>query len=64
MVMFVGYSDVKAFRDVFCKITGVSPVDYSNKYSGNGFMALQFKFAVAGSQFFIRLRKTELQTKN
>lgn len=33
-VMFdVGYSDTKAFRDVFRKITGMSPVDYRNKYN-------------------------------
>jgi transcriptional regulator GlxA family with amidase domain len=29
----VGYSDTKAFRTVFKKITGLSPVDYKNKYS-------------------------------
>jgi transcriptional regulator GlxA family with amidase domain len=28
----VGYSDNKAFRDVFKKITGMSPTDYRNKY--------------------------------
>jgi transcriptional regulator GlxA family with amidase domain len=28
----VGYSDTKAFRSVFKKITGLSPVDYRNKY--------------------------------
>lgn len=28
-----GYTDAKAFRDVFKKITGVSPVDYRNKYN-------------------------------
>ncbi|MEO8512525.1 MAG: helix-turn-helix domain-containing protein [Ignavibacteria bacterium] len=33
-VMFdVGYTDTKAFRDVFKKITGMSPVDYRNKYN-------------------------------
>lgn len=33
-VMFeVGYSDVKAFREVFRKITGVSPLEYRNKYN-------------------------------
>ncbi|MBS1653866.1 MAG: helix-turn-helix domain-containing protein [Bacteroidetes bacterium] len=33
-VMFeVGYNDTKAFRDVFRKVTGMSPVDYRNKYS-------------------------------
>lgn len=33
-VMFdVGYTDTKAFRDVFKKFTGMSPVDYRNKYS-------------------------------
>ena len=29
----VGYSDTKAFRDVFKKITGLSPVEYRNKYN-------------------------------
>jgi transcriptional regulator GlxA family with amidase domain len=29
----VGYSDVKAFRDVFRKITGMSPVEYRGKYN-------------------------------
>ncbi len=33
-VMFdVGYSDTKAFRTVFKKITGLSPVQYRNKYT-------------------------------
>lgn len=29
----VGYSDVKAFREVFKKITGMSPLEYKNKYN-------------------------------
>lgn len=29
----VGYTDVKAFRDVFKKITGMPPVNYRNKYN-------------------------------
>ncbi|MBL0742484.1 GlxA family transcriptional regulator [Chryseolinea lacunae] len=29
----VGYTDSKAFRDVFKKVAGVSPVDYRNKYN-------------------------------
>lgn len=29
----VGYSDTKAFRSVFKKITGLSPMDYRNKYT-------------------------------
>ncbi len=29
----VGYTDTKAFRDVFKKITGMSPVDYRSKYN-------------------------------
>jgi transcriptional regulator GlxA family with amidase domain len=29
----VGYADVKAFRDVFRKITGLSPLEYRNKYN-------------------------------
>jgi transcriptional regulator GlxA family with amidase domain len=33
-VMFdVGYSDTKAFRGVFKKITGMTPFDYRNKYN-------------------------------
>jgi len=33
-VMFdVGYTDTKAFRDVFKKITGITPVEYRNKYN-------------------------------
>ena len=33
-VMFeVGYTDTKAFRDVFKKISGMSPVDYRNRYN-------------------------------
>ena len=29
----VGYSDVKAFREVFRKITGMSPLEYKVKYN-------------------------------
>lgn len=29
----VGYADTKAFRTIFKKITGLSPVDYRNKYN-------------------------------
>lgn len=29
----VGYSDVKAFREVFRKITGLSPLEYRNRYN-------------------------------
>jgi transcriptional regulator GlxA family with amidase domain len=29
----VGYVDVKAFRTVFKKLTGLSPIDYKNKYN-------------------------------
>lgn len=29
----VGYADVKAFRDVFRKITGMSPLSYRNKFN-------------------------------
>jgi transcriptional regulator GlxA family with amidase domain len=35
-VMFeVGYNDIKAFRELFKKITGLSPIDYRNKYNRN-----------------------------
>lgn len=32
----VGYSDVKAFREVFRKITGMSPVEYKGRYNKEG----------------------------
>jgi transcriptional regulator GlxA family with amidase domain len=33
-VMFdVGYSDTKAFRSIFKKITGLTPIEYRNKYN-------------------------------
>jgi transcriptional regulator GlxA family with amidase domain len=33
-VMFdVGYTDTKAFRAMFKKITGLTPVEYRNKYN-------------------------------
>ena len=33
----IGYNDAKAFRDVFKKITGMSPVDYRNRYQKHAF---------------------------
>jgi transcriptional regulator GlxA family with amidase domain len=30
----VGYSDTKAFRMIFKKVTGLSPLEYRNKYNG------------------------------
>ncbi|MFN3850923.1 MAG: GlxA family transcriptional regulator [Spirosomataceae bacterium] len=39
-VMFdVGYTDTKAFRDVFKKVTGLSPVDYRSKYNKEALVA-------------------------
>jgi len=35
----VGYSDTKAFRMIFKKITGLSPVEYRNKYTKSGVAA-------------------------
>lgn len=32
VMMDVGYTDTKAFRDVFKKITGLTPIEYRNKY--------------------------------
>jgi transcriptional regulator GlxA family with amidase domain len=31
----VGYADMKAFREVFRKLTGMSPLDYKNRYNKN-----------------------------
>ena len=33
----VGYNDTKAFRDIFKKVTSMSPVDYRNKYNKEAF---------------------------
>jgi len=42
-VMFdVGYTDTKAFRDVFKKITGLTPVEYRNKYNVGSSQQSQF----------------------
>lgn len=35
----VGYSDTKAFRTIFKKITGLSPIDYKNKYNKHAVVA-------------------------
>ena len=33
-IMFdVGYTDTKAFRDTFKKITGLAPIEYRNKFA-------------------------------
>ncbi|MEO7263666.1 MAG: helix-turn-helix domain-containing protein [Ferruginibacter sp.] len=34
----VGYNDTKAFRNVFKRITGMSPFDYRNKYNKEAFL--------------------------
>ncbi|MDB5135098.1 MAG: helix-turn-helix protein [Mucilaginibacter sp.] len=31
----VGYTDIKAFREVFKRITGMPPIDYRNRYNKN-----------------------------
>ncbi len=33
VMLNVGYTDTKAFRDVFKKITGMTPIEYRNKYN-------------------------------
>jgi len=39
-VMFdVGYTDTKAFRTIFKKVTGLTPVEYRNKYNKQAVMA-------------------------
>jgi transcriptional regulator GlxA family with amidase domain len=35
----VGYSDTKAFRTIFKKITGLSPIEYRNKYNNEAAFA-------------------------
>jgi YesN/AraC family two-component response regulator len=36
----VGYSDDKAFREVFRKITGISPLDYKARFSKDVMVSL------------------------
>jgi len=31
----VGYTDMKAFRTIFKKVTGITPVEYKMKFSKN-----------------------------
>ena len=39
-VMFnVGYTDTKAFRTIFKKITGLTPIEYRNKYNKQALVA-------------------------
>jgi AraC-like DNA-binding protein len=35
----VGYNDTKAFREVFRKVTQMSPIDYRKKYNREMIMA-------------------------
>ena len=36
----VGYNDAKAFRDVFSRVTGLSPLNYKSKYNKEGSLSL------------------------
>lgn len=36
VMLNVGYSDTQTFRNIFKRITGLTPVDYKSKYSGKG----------------------------
>lgn len=33
IMLDVGYTDTKAFRDIFKKVTGMTPIDYRNRYA-------------------------------
>jgi transcriptional regulator GlxA family with amidase domain len=35
IVYSVGYNDVKAFRDIFKKISGLTPIEYRNRYNNS-----------------------------
>jgi transcriptional regulator GlxA family with amidase domain len=37
----VGYNDAKAFRDVFSRITGLSPLEYKSKYNKEGRLSVR-----------------------
>jgi AraC-like DNA-binding protein len=43
----VGYSDVKAFRRVFRKVTGMLPLEYRGRYNKEA--ALKIKFSKLSS---------------
>ncbi|RAJ81991.1 transcriptional regulator GlxA family with amidase domain [Chitinophaga dinghuensis] len=36
----VGYADIKAFRTIFRKVTGLSPIEYRNKYNKSAAVAV------------------------
>ncbi|MBK7428806.1 MAG: helix-turn-helix domain-containing protein [Saprospiraceae bacterium] len=42
----VGYTDTKAFRTVFRKITGLTPIEYRNKYYKTGLLAVNWKLLI------------------
>ena len=33
IMLAVGYTDMQTYRDVFKKITGMTPIDYRNKFN-------------------------------
>jgi transcriptional regulator GlxA family with amidase domain len=33
VMLDVGYTDTKAFRDIFKRVTGLTPIEYRNKYA-------------------------------
>lgn len=37
VMLDVGYTDTKAFRDIFKKITGLTPIEYRNKFTKSSF---------------------------
>lgn len=51
----VGYADVKAFREVFRKITGMLPVEYKNKYNKETVKFGHNVYAPARDQIPIRM---------
>ncbi len=55
----VGYSDVKAFREVFRKITGLSPLAYRNRYNKEAVVRRLVRVPARGQHFvssFVRLQ--------
>ena len=46
----VGYTDTKAFRTTFKKITGLTPIEYKNKYNK---LAVAWRTHIELASFFL-----------
>ena len=58
-VMFnVGYTDTKAFRTIFKKITGLTPIEYRNKYNKQAVVACSQKAKVKSKKMTVEVEQS------